>query len=542
MEIDESRSVTGTACGRELATTTAIARVASAVAQHAGVSGLAEAVLDETVGALGAAACCFFVADSEKRELHLVGSRNLPHEVAELATTISFDSAGVASRAARARATQVVEDVRELADELPIFRQFMESIGTRSVVCTPLLASREIVGEITYVLTSPGTFSSDDLAVVEAIAPIVGIGLAHALTQDRLARESARLRTILNYAPHGIVYLDVREQRIMRNPAAERLVGPTTSSTDPLDEGAPLRLYRPGGSLIPVSEQPRQRARRGETISHEEVVVESSSGERRPMLVSATPIAGDDGRVDGVVINFEDITALKELERLREEFAAIVAHDLRNPISAIFLGAELLLAGSTADQIVVRRSDVERIRRSAGRLGEMVKDLLDASRIDIGRLSVDRRPVDAAQAVTSVVSRIQPTLGAHHIDVDSNATASCIAVDPLRFDQVLTNLLENAAKYSADGTAIVVRVREHERGVRISVADSGIGIAPDELPYLFDRFYQTKRARAMKKGFGLGLYITKGLVEAHGGHITVESELGSGTTFHVWLPLAPAGP
>jgi len=168
----------------------------------------------------------------------------------------------------------------------------------------------------------------------------------------------------------------------------------------------------------------------------------------------------------------------------------------------------------------------------------MVKDLMDASRIEVGRLALETTPVDAVDAVNTLLSQIRPTLGVHPLEVEIEGAHARICVDPLRLEQILTNVVENAAKYSPDSAPIVVRVRQRDQGVVIAVVDRGSGIPRDELPLLFDRFYQAQRARAMRKGLGLGLYITKGLVEAHGGRITVHSEPGRGSTFEVWLPLA----
>lgn len=134
------------------------------------------------------------------------------------------------------------------------------------------------------------------------------------------------------------------------------------------------------------------------------------------------------------------------------------------------------------------------------------------------------------------MDRIGPTLGPHRVDIRVEASPPPVHVDPTRLDQILTNLVENAAKYSGEGMPISIRIRREDAGVGLAVEDRGPGIPPEELPKLFDRFYQAKRARERKSGLGLGLYITKGLVEAHGGRIRVESEVGRGSVFSVWLP------
>jgi PAS domain S-box-containing protein len=517
-------------------TATMIARVATAVAQSADISELAEAVLDQTIDALGAYACSIFTADTEHRTLHRLSSRRTPEH--EVFSTVPFDGPSVTSRAARMRQVQVVDDLERIIDEKPPVAEFLAGIGARRISSAPLLAGGELVGVLTYVITSPRACCADVTAILEVLASIVGVGLSNVQAKDRAKREHARLQTILEHAPHGIVYVDLVEQRTTSNPAADKLLGMSLSELTATSD-APVRIFYPDGRRVEHDDVPGMRALRGETVKHVELQVERPTGERRPVLLSATPVTGKGGRVEGTVIAFEDISALKELERLREEFAAIVAHDLRNPITAIRATADvILMKARDGDRLQVERSGIERIRHSSVRLDDMVKDLMDASRIEAGRLGLQAAPIEAADVVTSFVSQILPTLGSHAVELDVDGGHVRINADRLRLEQILTNIVENAAKYSPEQAPIAVRVRQRDGGVAISVADHGSGIAPEEMPLLFDRFYQAQRARAMRKGLGLGLYITKGLVEAHGGRITVHSEVGNGSTFEVWLPAA----
>lgn len=224
-----------------------------------------------------------------------------------------------------------------------------------------------------------------------------------------------------------------------------------------------------------------------------------------------------------------------QIERLREEFAAVVAHDLRNPIQAILLQIQALRRQAQDAEVTVSVATLERLERGAKRLSEMVDDLLDATRIEAARLRLGLRTVSVPEIVSGLIERIRPTLGAHPVEVDV-ASVPLVLADPLRLEQILTNLLDNAAKYSPVAAPIAVRVAPAGGGVTISVEDRGHGIDPEDLPRLFDRFYQAKRAREKKSGLGLGLYITKGLVAAHGGGIDVRARAGGGSVFSVWLP------
>lgn len=188
------------------------------------------------------------------------------------------------------------------------------------------------------------------------------------------------------------------------------------------------------------------------------------------------------------------------------------------------------------------RAALRNVQRSAERIGAMVNDLLDAARIEAARLSLRPEQVSLPDAARALVERLRPALGSRTIDLRIIGSPPAVDADPTRLDQILTNLIENAAKHAGEDSPISIRVSPAGQGVELVVQDRGPGIPSADLPLLFDRFYQAKRAREDKKGgFGLGLYIAKGLVEAHGGRIAVESELGSGTTFTVWLPRPSMG-
>jgi len=228
---------------------------------------------------------------------------------------------------------------------------------------------------------------------------------------------------------------------------------------------------------------------------------------------------------------------------MHDELTAAIAHDMRTPIASILLQLELLLERSAPreDHVSVPLAALKRLRDAGRRVSRMVDDLFDASRIELQRIALDRRQLSLRDAVGSLVEQLEPTLGDHRIHIEAEPDVPPVMADPLRVDEIVTNLLENAAKYSSPGGSITVRIARDGGGATVSVEDECAGIAADEIPKLFDRYFQAKRPRTKKSGLGIGLYITKGLVEAHGGRIWVESCTGQGSRFHVWLPGADAG-
>jgi signal transduction histidine kinase len=277
----------------------------------------------------------------------------------------------------------------------------------------------------------------------------------------------------------------------------------------------------------------------GETVPPTAVLFRHPDGTVVPTVVNAAPVHTDSNEIFGAVVALRDASVEHENERLREEFSAIIAHDLRNPIAAIGLQVEQMFRRREDDSIAVPVADLERMRRTVGRVDLMIHDLLDVGRIELGRLLLDRKPLSPREALQKLAEQVAPALGEHPLDIRTTASPTTVFADPLRFDQVMTNLLDNAAKFSKKGAPIRIRVEASEGGATFTISDGGIGIAPEELPMLFDRFYQAKRARERNGGLGLGLYIAKGIVVAHGGRIWVESTVGRGSSFHVWFPGMP---
>ncbi len=383
-----------------------------------------------------------------------------------------------------------------------------------------------------------------NVIAIEGIARDVTDRKQAELDRERLLRQVAEERTwlqaVIDRSPAGIVLIDGDSgHRLTANRYAQELFGQTFAAPDSMARYE-AAILNPDGSPVSAEEMCPRRALGGEVITSLERQIRRPDGERVPVLASAGPINDDRGEILGAVVVFEDLRALKELERLREEWILLIAHDLRQPVTVID-GYANLLARQAEEIPGVVKPRINHIRSSAGRLQRMIGDLLDASRIESRQLALDRKPCDLAALIRQVSQQQMTTKPDHPIELALPEDLLMIEADAMRLEQVLANLLSNAAKYGYPKTAIRVSLVRHPDEVQVSVSNQGDGISPEALPNLFTRFGRTDAVERKRiEGIGLGLYITKGIVEAHGGRIWAESTPCETTTFHFTLPI-PAG-
>ena len=238
----------------------------------------------------------------------------------------------------------------------------------------------------------------------------------------------------------------------------------------------------------------------------------------------------------GVIYTFEDLTEFHAHDQLRTDVLSMVVHDLRAPISAIKSFAELATqVGPINPQQQIFMDRVQLAVRSANLF---LNDLLDMTWIDSGAL-LDRQPVNIGYLVQSTAESLEERAKSHEVALHISISPDLPAIlgEAHRLERVFTNLITNAIKYAGKGKSVYITVSRASNYVTVSVADNGIGISPDHLPHIFDRFYRVPGEERRKEGMGLGLAIVKAIVEKHGGHVEVQSEVGKGSTFMVVLPV-----
>ena len=382
----------------------------------------------------------------------------------------------------------------------------------KSFLGVPLRAGDEIFGNF-YLTDKQGAdaFSDEDARHLERFSAQASLTLAYARQAEQ--EERRLFEIVVHHAPHGIVFFPADPSgEALGNPAAARLIGRITRGN------APDRTYdlkHPDGTPLTDDELPSTRALRLEAVINLEAVIERRRGAAIPALVSAAPVRADSGARLGAVVVFQDITALKQLQHLSQNFLAMVAHDLRTPLQSVLMQLEVLIRRAEGEAARVPMTTLEAMKRNGQQLERLVGDLLDASRIDAHGITLDTVALRLPDLASSIVSQIEGSLGTHPISIEVSG--------------------------SPPAAAIRMRIAAAGGGATLAVQDQGPGIAPEELPRLFDRYFQTQRARAHRRGLGLGLFIAKGLVEAHGGSISVESIPDVGSTFRIWLPAAPRG-
>jgi two-component system phosphate regulon sensor histidine kinase PhoR len=277
-------------------------------------------------------------------------------------------------------------------------------------------------------------------------------------------------------------------------------------------------------------------AERGERV---QAKVETAGPTGRSFDLRVAPLGARSGAAgrSGAVGVFFDITRLERLERVRQEFLSNVSHELRTPLAAIRAFVETLDAGAI-DEPEHNRRFLSIIDRNAARMHNLIDDILELSAIEAGTVTVEPRAVRLRPLVEDVISALASRAEARRVALGNFVPAGvAVRADPRRLEQMLTNLLDNAVKFSREGGGVRVH---HERSAgrdRVSVTDAGDGIAPEHLPRLFERFYRVDKARSRELGgTGLGLAIVKHLARAHGGEATVRSAVGRGATFTIELP------
>lgn len=364
-------------------------------------------------------------------------------------------------------------------------------------------------------------FGERDLKLLSAIAEFAVIALENARLYSDTIQERKKLQTLLERIEDGVIVLDQQQRLLLINPAAQ-----TAFSLS----GQPLI----GQPFHQVFARPERRELCEAVAKGVSNRIEIEADDGRAFSAQLTPIPEV-----GLAITLHDITSLKKLDRIKGEFVSTVSHDLRSPLTAIMGYVELIERVGPVNEM--QRDFIHRVQLSVHNITSLVDDLLDLGRIEAG-LDTRREQIDLEKILSYAIEGFSKTLTekAQHIDLELERKLPPLLANPVQIRQMIENLLENALKYTPPGGEITVNTKAEENQVILQVHDSGLGIPPSEMPYIFDKFFRASNASSDIPGTGLGLSIVKSIVDNHNGRIWVDSRLGSGSAFTVVLPIVAA--
>jgi two-component system phosphate regulon sensor histidine kinase PhoR len=374
--------------------------------------------------------------------------------------------------------------------------------------------------------------STDELESLSKAIGEMGAQLRNKV--EEISKEKDYLQTILKGMTEGVLVVDGRGRILMVNDALRRLLSLSKDVSDKM----PLEIIRNAELEGAI----RKAFQDGENIALELDLDKCGEKTIEVNVVSILPssrrMVEDSEGIRGAIAVFHDITRLKELEKIRQDFVANVSHELRTPLTTIKGYAETLLEGGLKEDQAFQFVQV--IKRHTDRLTKIVEDLLMLSRFETKEFQLKMEAIPLRDFVDDVVEFVKEPAERKEISLSRNEIPSSLAVlaDRSHLEQILINLLDNAIKYTPEGGRVVVSaVEKDSKDIQFSVEDNGIGIPKEDLSRIFERFYRVDKGRSKELGgTGLGLSIVKHLVQAHGGRVWVESQPGKGSTFYFTLP------
>jgi two-component system phosphate regulon sensor histidine kinase PhoR len=378
----------------------------------------------------------------------------------------------------------------------------------------------------------PKPFTPDHLRVV------VSKAIQMTRTLQDIATEKTRLKTIVNYLAGGVLVTDKSKNIILYNPTLLKMLGYGGDALDDQPLSALSKDEKLNGIIDGILE-----LNKGEfKLLSAEIEPHEKGGElsnQSYLRAQAVPFQNRLGEILGSVTIIDDITHLKLLDEMKSTFVSMVSHEIRGPLSTVLSQIKILMDG-LAGELGPKQADIlGKISRKVEGLVELSNELLDLSRIEAGLIVQDKQPVQLMDILEGLVEFIQARAKEKNISLTLKKTnLPLINADMKSMEEVFSNLITNAIIYTPERGEVTVRGEVKGDFVGISISDTGYGIAPDEIPRIFERFYRAKTEKTRNiVGTGLGLPIVKSIVEAHNGTVKVESEEGVGSTFYVRLPI-----
>ncbi len=468
-------------------------------------------------------ACVLFLLDETGKYLEIkaaTGIKKKWQETARLAV-----GKGASGTAVAQRQTVYIPDT--LVDKDFIF--FDKSI--RSLVVVPLIFQGEVIGAINLDDTKPNAFGKSQERLLTIAANHTAIAIQNARLFQKVSTEERRTRAIIEHMADGVLLINRDGGIITVNTSLAHMLG--------INSAAILKqnIHNPNlPSILKAVFAPlRKDAHNGYLASD----IKLPGKNETTLRVIATPVIHENGQLLGEVRLFHDITRERRLEQLKDDFISTISHELRTPLFSIQGFVRLILSGDVPDEDT-RHEFLSIIERQSDHLSELVSNLLDLNRLSSNALPMTMQPVDLLVILKQTITQLHGFAPKKNIQVGTKLPASLPLIwgDATRLEQIFTNLIGNAIKFTPRHGRVLVQAKAQRANILVSVTDTGIGIPAEELETIFGKFYQVEEhSTRSAEGSGLGLHIARQLIERHHGKIWAQSEIGKGSTFFVQLPI-----
>ncbi len=410
------------------------------------------------------------------------------------------------------------------------------SFGLLNGVGLPLVARNQAIGVIYIFRSYSSSFSSNDRVVLSSFANQAAVAVQNAQLYNQIIQEKQRMSALLDSAADGIMILNPALTIERINPAFQRLF--SSSEKDILlQEHQKVIHWASPPTGITLEEAV---AGGWPLTAHAHLYVEGDlqTGSQKPKIpvgITYAPLISSEGLLLNIIATVRDITRFRQAEELKSTFISIISHELKTPV-ALIKGYVSTLRREDArwDRSIVAES-LTVIEDEADRLSLLIENMLDASRLQISGISLKKSDLSLPKVVERLATRFQTQTTRHHFEINFPDDFPYILADEIRIEQVISNLISNAIKYAPDGE-IRISGQVRPQIVIVCVSDQGPGIAADDIPHIFDRFYRAPDMAKHTKGAGLGLFLTRSIIEGHGGSIWVDPESGKGARICFSLP------
>lgn len=436
------------------------------------------------------------------------------------------------------KSEKLEESVEMLEENLVSIAQKL-GLGLWQVVSLPLkVEGDEFLGALYVFRIYGGEFTRNDRKVLESFADQAAIAVNNARLYEQLAQEKRRLDAILEFSADGVVIMDASHRILMFNQLMSRMIGvPAEEAVGQKFEEVLKLARKSAGTTLEEAEAQGWPMVGSATPLFVEGELSKRAGGTISVDITFAALFDREGRLVNIIADVHDLTRFRQAEEMKNTFISSVSHELKTPVALIKGYASTMRRSDANWTKEVVGDSLQVIEEEADRLTELIENLLDASRAQAGRFKLTPVELDIDELVVKVAKKYQAQSKGHTIVADVAPNMPLVLADEARITQVLGNLISNAIKYSPEGGEIRIAGHTQPHEVVISVSDEGMGIAKEDQAQLFNSFYRAEVAtRRGIAGTGLGLYLSRVIVESHGGRIWVESDGVRGSTFSFALP------